>query len=422
MTIFRGSPRRAWVFLVAVLLTQGLLVLWTSRAGWVGWMPTGSAALERTSIFGASLLAAAVAWAAVSLRAHDAEAWALVGRRDRHALYRGPFWWGLSASGVVNGGLAAAVAVLTRQSTTPESATRYALSVIALQAAGVGAAALGVLLARWAPHFIAIPAAFVTPYAAATGLVVYLAESPISAVAVPQSAALGYDWPAIETPLFRAASLTCVAAAAILTVGRHRRASRAAWWLASAAIAALILTAGPVQSIPGAARVECQQGSPVICFDGTQDAVRADYRAELRDGLRRLPREVRPTVVSATDLPGPTEAVPIPPTVGKYAPARVISPGTVTARLGDVMFGTTCRSRDRYELSVAMTTWWRAHLGMPLDGGMYAGQDPFSSAGLGPARAAGLRLETIDADARDRIVVASVRQLRDCSLPAQALP
>ncbi|MGL5817301.1 MAG: hypothetical protein ACRCYR_07045 [Phycicoccus sp.] len=422
MKVFRGSSRRVWVALVVVLLTQGFLVLWTSRAGWVGWMPAGAAAIERTSLFGASLLAAAVAWAGVSLRAHDVEAWALVGRRDLHALYGGPFWWGVSASVVATGMLSTAVAVLTRQSTTSEFLARYALSVLAILSTSACASGIGILLARFVPHFVAIPAAFVVPYAVSVGLGGYLADSPISAVAVPNFLALEYDWPGIETPLLRAVSLTCIALAIVLTLDRRARAARAAMWLASAATAGLLLAAGAVQPIPGASRVDCQQGSPVVCFDGTQDAVRADYQAQLRDGLRLLPREVWPAVVSATDQQGPAEAVPIPPVSGKYQPARVISPATVTAMLGDVMFRTECRSPDRVELSVAMTAWWRTHLTLPLDGGVYAGQNPFSSPELGPARAAGMRLETIDADARDRIIVASMRRLRNCSLPAQALP
>ena len=423
MRIFRGTRKRAWVALTAMLLLQGASVIWTSRAGWVGWMPAGGATLERTSLFGACILSAAVAWAAVSLRAHNAEPWARVGVRSVQGLYRGPFWWGLSASLVTNCVLATTVGVATRQSLTSLMLTRYLLSVAAVVAASACAAALGVLIAKFTPPFIAVVASFVLPYAIAIGLGAYLSESPVSAWAVPDLHAFDYAWPAIETPIFRAASLGSIAAAIVFELHRRTTLRKVALWAASAATAGLFFTAGMVQPIPEASSVECQGAVPVVCFDGTQDAIRAGYLAQLDDGLRELPRSTWPAVVTATEQQGaPEDAVALPPVEGKYRPSRTTPPGAVTAILGDVTFNTDCASPDRIQLSAAMTLWWRAHVGLPTGGGTYAGQNSFTGPEFAQARASISRLEARIAQHPDQVIADAATQLHDCSRPAQPPP
>lgn len=423
MRIFRESMRAAWIGLTALLLLQGAAVAWTARAGWVGWMPAGGATLERTSLFGASILGAAVAWAAVSLRSHDAEPWARVGIRSVQSLYRGPFWWGLSASVVATLVLATVIGVGTRQSISPEILTRYLLSLAAVVAAATCAAAIGVLAAKFIPSFLAVVAAFILPYAIAIGLGAYLSESPVSAWAVPDLRAFDYAWPAIATPTFRAASLGCIAAAIIFELHRKTLVRKFAVWGASAATAGLFFTAGAVQPIPEATDVQCQGDAPVVCFDGTQEAIHAAYLAQLYDGLRELPRNIWPTVVAATEQQGvPEGATILPPATGKYRPARTTPPGAVTAILGDVVFETDCTAPDRIELSAAMTLWWRDHLGLPAGGGTYAGQSPFSAPEFGAAKESSSRLQSLTEPRRDTVIADAVNQLRDCSLPAQPLP
>lgn len=422
MTIFRGSVRGVWAALALLLLLQGIGVLWTSRAEWMGWMPAGGAALERCSLFGASILASFVSWAAVSLREHSAEEWARASARSVQNLYRGSFWWGLSASLIVTSFLAIVVAILTRQSISLESSTRYILSAIAVFAVSACAAGLGVITARFLPPFIAITSAFVLPYGFAVGLGGYLGDSPIAALAVPDLRAFEYAWPAIETPVFRSASWILIAAAVVFVLHERAALRKISLWLASTATAGLFLTAGMVEPIPGASAITCEGQAPMVCFDGTQESLRAEYLAQLREGLGELPRTQWPDVISATDQGGPEGSLKVPPVSGKYRPSRTVPPGAVTAILGDVVFDTSCNTIDRVQLSAAMTLWWRRHLGLSTEGGTYAGQNAFTGQEFEAAKASVPRIAELTDQGSDDVVVEALKQLGDCSLPAQPLP
>lgn len=422
MTIFRGSLRGGWLTLVVVLLLQGVGVLWTARAGWIGWLPAGGATLERTSLLGASILGAGVAWAAVSLRVHSAEAWARASARSVQELYRGSFWWGLSASVTATSCLAVVVAIFSRQSISTEALMRYLLSVLAVFAVSACAAGLGVLSARFLPPFVAVASAFVLPYGLAVGLGGYLAESRLSALAVPDFRLFEYAWPPIETPAFRAAGWVLVGVAIIFTLHGRPSLRDVSLGLSSASIAGLLYTVGMVESIPGANSIECEGKAPVVCFDGTQESLRGGYLTQLREGLEELPPAHWPDVVAATEQGGPVDAVNLPPVSGKYRPSRTIPPGAVTAILGDVVFDTRCSASDRVELSAAMTLWWRDRLGLPVEGGTYAGQNAFSGTEFDGAKASASRIEELTAQRFDEVVVSALGQLSDCSLPAQPLP
>jgi hypothetical protein len=413
--ILRPAPRLAWVLLVGASVGQGAAILWTSQAGWLGWLPAGVASLERTSIFGASLAGAGAAWAAGSLRSHGLDAWARASNRTPNELDRAPFWWAAASAVVATSTLAVAILVGSIQSLSPSGVFRLALSAGAVVGVAFCAAALGVFMGRHLPTVIAVALAAFLPYLVAIALGVYLGGSPASRLTVPDYRAYDYSWPSTDAVIARTACVLALSAWATLWLYEAKRVRTAAGWTASFAMATVFILAGPAQPIPKAESITCTGSDPVICFDGTQGRVRAGYVAEASRLWSLIPAASRPKVIAATDLSvGQGDAVSIPPLLGKYRPSKVLDREALTALFGDTAFATSCSQQEITNRSEVLRIWWLRQHGLSLDGRYYPGQTELSGGAFSEDRDAAARLDAMGQSQRAALLDRFALSLKDC--------
>lgn len=398
---------------------------------WFGSFNDTMSAFALSSVLATVAIASVGAWLGGQQRRWGVDEWAHVSGRSAAQLHASSLRATLLSSiGCYLLVLSSMTAVTLWRGGAPGPEDRHLLLVpVTILASGIAHAAMGVLLGRMLPRYVALPVAAATPYAAYFVAAYYEGTPGLHLLTAGETRTWTYVMPNVATVAIEAAFWAGVALMVVLAcVGRWTWSKRCGL-VVSAILAIGILAGETYVDVPEAGSPVCRSGEITVCTDQAHKSVLPSYVEQVRGAASALPVTLRPRrVVSDDSLRVSASDLVAPPIRGDITPALVIDQDTFRISFGDEVLGrclyhgadTSSRAQD---VTSFLLIWWRLRAGADPGVPAYPGAPSYGPGGVPDSmRGKAESFARLTPSAQETWLTKNASDIRACNLKGVDLP